>query len=428
VIRDAPEAPEPEPAEPAAAAPEPAAGPEAPELERAPGPAPRPGFDRRSIGLMSSAHFVHDSYPAFVGVLLPLLIPKLGLTLAEAGLLASGMRWTTGLQPFLGYLADRFDTRYFVIAAPAVTAVSVSAIGIAPNFLAIFVLLLLSGISHASFHPAAAAVVTRMAGDRWGRGTSFFMTGGELGRALGPLYIAAVLTAVGLEWSWIAVVPGILFSVLLWIGIRRGPAIQFRQAPGSLRAAFAARRGAVVFLSGAISLRALANVSLLTFLPTKLVFDGAEIAYAGAAVAAYEIGATAGAFVGGTASDALGRRAVLAVSLAAGLPLMAVAIGLPTGLPQLLVLGVAGFALLSAMPVQLVLLHELFPGNRATATGIMYFMATIGAIVASISIGALGDVAGLSTALLVGIAAAAVGVPMILLLPRHVAPDEPAGA
>lgn len=386
-------------------------------------PASTPGeFDRTTVTLMSGAHFVHDSYPAFVSVMLPLLIPKFGLTLAEAGVLASGIRWTTALQPLLGYVADRSDTRYWVIVAPATTAILISLIGVAPSFLAVFVLLLLSGVSHAAFHPAAAAVATWASGARWGKGTSYFMTGGELGRALGPLYIAAILTAVGLEWSWIALLPGVVFSFLLYDRVRRSPGLVFRHPPGSMRDAFARSRRPVVSLSTAIVLRSIANVGVVTFLPTLVVARGGDLVLAGIAIAAYEVGGTAGAFVGGTISDRLGRRSVLAVSLAAGLPLLAAAVLLPPGPIQLAVLAVAGFILLSAMPVQLVLMHELFPHNRSAATGITYFMTTAGAIAGMVSVGALGDAIGLELGLIAGIAVGAAALPIILQLPRITAP------
>jgi FSR family fosmidomycin resistance protein-like MFS transporter len=379
-------------------------------------------FDRTTVSLMSAAHFVHDSYPAFVAVLLPLLIPKLGLTLAEAGLLASGIRWTTALQPILGFVADRTDARYWVIVAPATTAIFISLIGVAPGFLPVFVLLLLSGVSHAAFHPAAAAVATRAAGGRWGKGTSYFMTGGELGRALGPLFIAAVLTAVGLEWSWIALAPGVLFSFLLYHRVGRGTGIAFAGEPGSMRQSFARRRGPVLSLSVAIVLRSVANVGVVTFLPTLVVGRGGDLVLAGMAIAGYEIGGTAGAFVGGTLSDRFGRRSVLTVSLVAGLPALAAAVILPPSPLQLLVLAVAGFALLSAMPVQLVLMHELFPDNRSAATGITYFMTTAGAIAAMVAVGAMGDAIGLELGMLAGIAAGVAALPVILALPRVTAP------
>jgi FSR family fosmidomycin resistance protein-like MFS transporter len=57
--------------------------------------------------------------------------------------------------------ADKSDARYFVIFAPTVTALSMSLVGIAPNYWTIVVLLITTGFSIAAFHPAAAASVTR---------------------------------------------------------------------------------------------------------------------------------------------------------------------------------------------------------------------------------------------------------------------------
>ena len=367
---------------------------------------------------MSAAHLVHDSYPAFVGVLLPLLISKLSLSLAEAGLLASGIRWTMMLQPSLGFLADRRDTRYWVVVAPATTAIVVSLIGIAPSFSAVFVLLLIAGVSHSAFHPAAAAAATRASGDRWGRGTSYFMTGGELGRTLGPLFIAAIVTAFGLEWSWLALFPGLVFSFLLYRQVGRSPSIVFTHPPGSLRAAFGQDRRTVLLVASAVVLRSFANVGFLIFLPTLLVGEGAGLVYASLAIASYELGGTAGAFLGGTASDRLGRRLVMAASLAAGLPLLTAAFFIPAGPLQLAGFMLAGFAILSAMPVQLVAMHELFPDNRSTATGINYFMGTVGAVLASIVIGALADVIELRLALLTAFAVSALAIPTFFLWPR----------
>lgn len=129
-------------------------------------------FDRVRVAQLSAAHLAHDVYPAFLGVLLPLLIDELGLSLAAAGILASTLRWTTSLQPFLGHLADRTDTRAWVIYAPAVTAACMSLVGVAPNTTTVVILLLLTGMSHAAFHPSGGALVTRVSGNQWGRGTA----------------------------------------------------------------------------------------------------------------------------------------------------------------------------------------------------------------------------------------------------------------
>jgi len=378
-------------------------------------------FNIRTVLLLSGAHFVHDAYPAFVGVMLPLLIEKLSLTIGQAGLLATGIRWTTMLQVPIGYLADRLDSRYLVIAAPAVTAICISAIGLAPSYLAVFVLLLLAGVSHAAFHPASAAVVTRISGGQWGRGMAFYMTGGELGRALGPLFIAAILTAVGLSWSWIAVGPGILTSALLYARLRGAATVHFQQQPGAVWASIRRSGRGIVPLCTAIAFQSGAHTAVSAFVPTLAVLEGADIVYAGVAVAAYEVGGTAGSFVGGILSDRFGRRAVLAWGLALGLPILAVALLVGLGPLQLVVLALGGFWLLSASAVQVVAMQELLPDNRSLATGIFYFISSASAIATLIAVGVLADQAGLQQAILAAIAVAALALPAILLLPAQLA-------
>lgn len=397
----------------------------APERAAAAPTAPATGagdaaFERTTVTLMSGAHFVHDTYPAFVGTLLPLLIPKLGLSMAEAGLLATGVRWTGALQPVLGYLSDRTDARYWVIVTPAATAIAMSMVGIAPGFVAAFVLLLVAGASSAAFHPAAAATVTRASGNRWGKGTSYFMTGGELGRALGPLFIAAVVAAVGLEWSWVALGPGLVASFLLYSRIRHSPSLVRSGTPDALGLALRRARRPVAVLMIIATLRSMANAGIVVFLPTLLVLNGSDLLAAGAAVTAYEIGGTAGAFVGGTASDRLGRRSVLGLGLLLGLPIMASAVLIGAGPAQLAILAVAGFALLSGSPVQIALMHELLPNNRSVATGLVYLMTITGSIVASVMIGVVADTTGLRAALLISIAVGGLALLAVPTLPRRV--------
>jgi FSR family fosmidomycin resistance protein-like MFS transporter len=357
--------------------------------------------------------------------MLPLLIEKLSLTIGQAGLMITGIRWTTMLQVPIGYLADRLDSRYLVIAAPAVTAICISSIGLAPSFAAVFVLLLLAGLSHAAFHPASSAVVTRISGGRWGRGMSFYMTGGELGRALGPLFIAAVLTAVGLAWSWIAVVPGLLASALLYGRLRGASSVRFQHPPGAVRESVRRSSRGLIPLCVAIVFRSVAHNAIAAFVPTLAVLQGADIAYAGGAVAAYEVGGTAGAFAGGILSDRFGRRAVLAWGIVLGLPALGAALLLSPGVLQLAILGLGGFAVLSASAVHLVSMHELLPDNRSLGTGIFYFVSSAASIVTMIGVGALADQAGLQQAMLAGLVVAALALPAILLLPAQLAVRGP---
>jgi FSR family fosmidomycin resistance protein-like MFS transporter len=283
-------------------------------------------------------------------------------------------------------------------------------------------LLAIAGLSSSVFHPAAAAWVTRAAGRQWGRATSYFMTGGELARAAGPLLIAAVLAEVGLGWSWVVVAPGLLASLALsWLLARR-PILRVRHPASPLRPAFLVAQRGVVLLSVAGAFLATAISALLIFAPTYLVGAGADILFAGAALTSFEIGGAAGAFLGGTLSDRIGRRAMLAVGTGIGAPLLALALLMPPTPVQLAAFALAGLVFLTAGPVQLVMIQELLPDNRSMAVAISIVVSTVAGALGTVIVGGLAELISLQGALVAAAASALLALPCIAFLPetRHV--------
>ena len=90
-------------------------------------------FKTGRIIVLSVSHFIHDVYSSFLAPLLPLLIEKLSMSLTQAGLLSTIMQLPHLANPYIGVLADRVSVRYFVILAPALTAIPMSLIGVAPT-------------------------------------------------------------------------------------------------------------------------------------------------------------------------------------------------------------------------------------------------------------------------------------------------------
>ncbi len=154
----------------------------------APGPAPG-RFQIGRVMLVTPAHWINDTYQAFLAPLLPVLIEKLSLTKSEAGLLSVCLQIPSLMQPFVGYLADRVSMRYFVILSPAITAVLMSLLGVAPSYGAMVLLLLGAGVSTASIHSVGPVMIGRASGASLGRGLGFWMVGGELGRTVGPIIV-----------------------------------------------------------------------------------------------------------------------------------------------------------------------------------------------------------------------------------------------
>jgi len=75
-----------------------------------------------TILLMACAHMMVDGYGNIYAPLLPLLIPRLGLSLAAAGTLTMLFQIAASVaQVGFGHLADRWRPRVLVMAGPLVS-------------------------------------------------------------------------------------------------------------------------------------------------------------------------------------------------------------------------------------------------------------------------------------------------------------------
>lgn len=387
---------------------------------------PHATFHAGAVFSLAAAHFVHDTYPGFLGVLLPILIDRFGLSLAMAGLIASVMSLSSVTQPALGYIIDRTDARRWVIVTPAATAVFMSLLGVAPSPEVALILLLGAGLSIAAFHPAAGSLVTQLAEGQWGKATSWFMTGGPLGSAIGPLYIAAVVQVGTVGLSWVAAVPGVVYSAVLALVLGRvGSRITFRP-PAPIRAALGRQRRPIALLGLSVVLQSLAMVGFVTFYPTFAVASGQGLLDAGVAITLYQGGGALGALASGWLSDRFGRRTMLLVSQVGGIPSLLGAVALGASVLHFPLLALGGAFLVGAAPVQLVLMQELLPENRSTAAGMMFFLSIGASSLASVFVGLLGDVVGLEQALILGVVGGAAALPFLLVLPtgRRLAHDR----
>ena len=139
-------------------------------------------FQTSGVAIISFAHAVHDSYTAFLSTLLPLLIERLSITNTFAGFLSIIMRLPSLFQPVIGHLADRKNLRLLIVLTPAITGAAMSLLGVANSQGFVIFLLVIAGASSAALHAIGPVVGSTFSGDRLGKGMSFWMVGGELGR------------------------------------------------------------------------------------------------------------------------------------------------------------------------------------------------------------------------------------------------------
>lgn len=282
---------------------------------------PREGFQKGKVLSISAVHFVHDCYTSFLAPALPLIIDKLGISYGMTGLLAVIQRIPSLLNPLIGIIAERPVMRYMVIFSPALTAVFMSLIGIAPGYVFLAILLFFSGISSTLWHIPTPVMVKQLSGSRTGKGMSYYMVGGELARTAGPLIILGVISLWGLEGTWKMMPFGFVASVILYFNFRNAnftpPSSSRLHQEGSYWKIFL-RFGAAFALTGGYTFfQAGMKASLTYYLPTFLTSMGNSLHYSELALTAIQLAGAAGALFAGTLSDKLGRnRILLIVSLA----------------------------------------------------------------------------------------------------------------
>ena len=373
-------------------------------------------FDYGRILLICSGHFVHDVYSAFIAPLLPLLIDKLGLTLVMAGSLPVFMQAPSLLGPLIGYLADRFSVRYLVIFAPAITATLAVMIGFMPTYGTAALLLFCVGVNIMAFHAPAPAMIAHVAGDRVGRGMSFFMASGELARSVGPLLVGFGVAEWGMEGLWRLMFFGWLSSAVLFWRLRD---VSAKREPRKSKTKPMLKRFARVFapLLGVMLLRNMAASSLGIFMVVYLVdIRGFELTLATGALALYEFSGVGGALMGGTLSDRFGRRKMVAGAAVCSALLMLLFVHVEGGLMIPLLMGL-GFTALSVSPVFLALVQDQLPESRATANGMFMLYAFGVRAINVMMVGALGDALGLQQAFIAAALISLLCLPVIITLP-----------
>lgn len=384
-------------------------------------------FHRGRIIAVSVAHLFHDTYQAFLAPLLPLLVEKFGIPLSTAGMLDAVRNVPSLFNPAFGLMVDRVAVRYLVIITPAVSALIMSLVGVAPSFGVVVVMIFVAGVNSALFHVPGPVLVRRLAGDRTGSGMSYYMLGGELSRSLGPVVITFAVTLWTLEGTWRLIPLGLAASVALFFVLREydtsppkathGKHVKSRAVLRRLMPLFGTLAGYLVFLQAL-------KMAVTLYLPAYLVDQGRTLMSASLSLSVLQFSGAAGTLFAGFISDRIGRRTTLIISGIA-CPVLMWLLLLAQGALTIPILIALGFFLFASGPVLLALVQDVSSDAPAFANGIYM---TVNFAVRSLMVFLVGffieRIGFDQTYRIVAIWAVGV-VPLALLLPRAPGAEPP---
>ncbi|MGW6734961.1 MFS transporter [Streptomyces sp. NPDC055013] len=347
---------------------------------------------------MSLGHACVDVYQGAVAALVPFFVAERAYSYAAAsGVVLAASLLSSVVQPLFGALTDRWAMPWLLPLSALLGGTGVALSGVVGSYALTLAVVAVSGIGVAAYHPEAARAA-RAASRGSHTAMGWFSLGGNVGFALAPLLVAAVIATGGLRASPLLVVPAVAGAALCAAAVRtaadrgtngpRAEGVGTDDWPSFLR------------LSGAIMCRSIVFVGLSAFvsLYVRQRTGGGDVA-ATAALCVLYAGGAMGTVAGGRLAERYGRLTV--VRHAYALSALAVAgVVLVPGPAVYLFVALTSAGLYVPFSLHVTLGQDYLPRRVGTASGVTLGLAvSVGGLAAPV-IGALADATSLRTALL----------------------------
>jgi len=346
------------------------------------------------IFALTLVHFIGDFYSAFLNPLLPVFVEKFTLTLTQVGLLAGISRLMAFVvQPTVGYLADRYRTRTFLLGGPFLAIVFISLMGVAPGFWLLILFIALGSIGQSMYHPPCAGMVSTYAGHHFGFSMSIFNMGGTLAFGLGPVCIAYFVRSYGLEASPYTMIMGLVVLIYLFkvVPLPAGEGLTNLGFLGSIKEALGTVWKSIVILWIVLVLRAFTSQSFMTFIPVLYSKEGYSLVSIGSIVSLFTVAGAISGLLAGHLSDRVGYKMIFIVTHSLATPSLLLLI-FPSGNWAYVTAFIAGGLLLATLPLGVAMAQELAPRGKSMVSSLMMGLAFgVGGIMTPLT-GKLADV------------------------------------
>lgn len=370
----------------------------------------------KEVWLISAGHGLTHWYTATFYLLLPLIGKELGLSYTEIGLIMTIQHLAGAISNLPGgMVVDMVGKKGYLMAASLFwVGFPYALMSLTNSFWMLLACVTLVGIGNNLWHPAAIPTLAHRYPARKGLVLSFHGMGGNLGEAIAPFVVGALLA--WLSWRAVVVVnvvPGIVMAVLILVMLGAFTMARSRDdnainaASKSHRtvkdylldfASLLKNRG-LMLVSCSAAFRTMTQAGLLTFLPVYLAY---ELNYSpfivGVCITVLQVAGFISAPIAGHLSDKLGRaRVVVSSMILTGVMIVGMALA---GRSVLFVVFIAlvGFFLYAVRPVLQAWAVECTPKHLAgTGVGVQFGITAIGAAVAPLVFGIIADAYDLYT-------------------------------
>jgi FSR family fosmidomycin resistance protein-like MFS transporter len=329
------------------------------------------------IFALTLVHFIGDFYYSFVNPLLPVFLDKYSLTLTQVGLIGGISRlFAFIVQPWVGYFADRFQTRFFVLGGPLATVIFISLVGIAPNFLILIFFICLGAIGTSMFHPTSAGMVSTYSGRNYGFSMSIFNMGGTLAFGVGPLFITYFVSTYDLGASPFTMLFGLVMVAILFkmTPFPRQESLGNLGLMGTIKEVLGKVWKSILLIWVIMVFRAFVTQSFMTFIPVLYAKEGYSLVTIGSLVSIMTVAGAISGLLAGHLSDRFGYKPIFHVAHTLATPSLYLLLYLPGNWVFFSAFWM-GFFSMATLPLGLAMALELAPKGKSIIASLMMGLA-----------------------------------------------------
>ncbi|MFF4398783.1 MFS transporter [Streptomyces sp. NPDC001480] len=351
-----------------------------------------------TISLLAIGHACVDVYQGAVAALVPFFVAERGYTYAVAsGIVLAASVLSSVAQPVFGALTDRWAMPWLLPAGTLLSGAGIALSGLSGSYPLTLVFVAVSGLGVAAYHPESARTA-RMAGQGRHSAMGVFSMGGNIGFALAPVMVTAVVATGGLSWTPLLALPSLTGAVMCLPVLR---ALRQRRAAGAGTPVPAGSDDTASFvkLSLAVVFRSIAYIGLSTFISLYVQQrTGGGTASGTAALFVLYLGGGIGSVLGGLLAGRWGRVTVSSWSYVIAAAAVAGVVWVP-GPAVYPFVALTSTCLYVPFSLQVTLGQDYLPSRVGTASGITLGLTVSVGGLAGPAIGSLADATSLHTAL-----------------------------
>lgn len=336
-------------------------------------------MDLKLLLLLAAGHFTTDINTGALPAFLPFIKEALQLSYTMTAAIILVFNVTSSvIQPFFGYLSDRWSMKWLLPAGPFLASLGLALLGFGPSYSWIVFFAALSGLGQASYHPEGFKMVNFISGEKKATAISLFHFGGNLGFAVGPIMATLFFRHFGLKGSLLFFIPG-LIMLLIFIFLPKWQVktaqFSFKKRASTIGNNTRQNTYAMVLLLLTVVFRAAARLGLLTFVPFYfLKILNQDPLIAGKYLSIFLLAGTVGVISGGPLADRYGYKRTVLLSL--GLtPVFLYLFYVTSGITSLIFFALAGLLIISSNSVTMAMGQSFMPQNIGMASGLILGLA-----------------------------------------------------